>query len=88
MDQHESIDEPFDAHLRWLVRSRSNHRECYLVDLGENDLNGECQCKDFSVRYPRNLKIGKKYQCWHIQEAERRFLRWCKRKFKEEDQNL
>lgn len=79
-NQGESIDEPYDSPLRWLVGSRSDHEASYMVDLGSNGLMGECQCKAFLYKTKLPDKV---YQCQHIRIARERFARWAIRKFKE-----
>jgi hypothetical protein len=46
--------EPYDR-LRFLARSQTNGTQ-YLVDLGEHNGNGSCQCKHFSCRLGPKLK--------------------------------
>lgn len=50
--------EIFDGPLRWWVRSRSNPKERYLVQLDAYDGNGTCQCRDFTTRFEKFLKRG------------------------------
>lgn len=49
--QIEPLTEPeiFDCSTRWLVPSRTDALEAYLVDLTSYGGNGECQCKNFAV---------------------------------------
>lgn len=37
-------------HLRFYVRSRTNPRQQYLVDLMAMRMNGQCGCDDFAFR--------------------------------------
>ena len=49
---------PFDAPLRFHVRSRTRAHDTYLVDLAEYQGNGTCQCEDFVMRLEPLLRRG------------------------------
>ena len=49
---------PFDAPLRYHVKSRTAPHDTYLVGLSEYDGNGICQCIDFQVRFEPLLRRG------------------------------
>jgi len=65
--------------LRYYVMSRSGEVR-HLVDLGEWNGNGQCNCGNFAFRLAPMLKQGVEHgtatECWHIQQAKRHF---CKR---------
>ena len=88
MLEGESIDAPYDAPLRWVVRSSSEGHASYLVDLGANDCIGECQCAHFMFVVKPNLRKGQIRRCRHINIARERFLNWSIKAFKEQDKNL
>lgn len=43
--------EPFDDALRWIIPSRTNPHESYVVELDSYAGNGECQCKWFETQF-------------------------------------
>lgn len=68
---------------RYFVRSRSNHRHQYLVDLFENGFVGKCDCPQFAMRIQRDIDRGinpnGNQSCYHLKRAERYFLELQKR---------
>jgi hypothetical protein len=65
---------------RYLVRSRTNPRTNYLVDLLENDGIGGCTCVAWQARFwpdirRRGLKAHDEMRrCYHLNAARERFL--------------
>ena len=63
--------------LRYMVRSRTNPRMKYLVDLAEAGFNGACGCPSWQMLHLPLLKRDRrdgvnprpKRRCWHIQKA-------------------
>ena len=49
---------PFDAPLRYHVRSRTRVHDTYLVGLSEYNGTGICQCEDFVMRLEPLLRRG------------------------------
>lgn len=50
--------EPFDNSFRWWVRSRTNSKRRYLVDLSLYKNNGKCACPDFLNHFEKYLARG------------------------------
>lgn len=60
--------------LRFHVRSRSNCKQLYLVDLEALRLNGQCGCMHFETRCRPLLRAqrglsSRGTRCWHIWRA-------------------
>jgi len=49
---------PYDAPLRYHVRSRTRVHDTYLVGLSEYNGTGFCQCEDFVMRFEPLLRRG------------------------------
>lgn len=80
--------------LRYFVRSATNPRITYIVDLSQNEGSGFCQCADFSTRRAKAVKEGhalftRETQCRHCILAVRYFtittLRECSRMVRKND---
>jgi len=63
-------------YLRFRVRSRTNPRTTYLVDLEECGFNGACDCPNFQMVHLPKLKADRRdggprrlRRCYHIQRA-------------------
>lgn len=75
---------PIDGeHGRYYVRSRSDVRRVYLVDLFENGFVGKCNCPNFEFKIQRDIDRGINPNgnqfCYHIKRAERHFVEMMKR---------
>lgn len=71
---------PYDGVFRVLVRSASNPKRVYLVDLEANSGVGFCGCTDFTCRKqpmvsrlePKARRAsGDRYRCKHLLRARR-----------------
>lgn len=69
-----------DCSFRWWVRSRTNPRKEYLVDVSSYGGHGKCTCPDFETRFEKFLARGVTPQevwddRWLWEEGEERALR-------------
>ena len=81
-------NEPYDWPLRWLIKSHTTPGDSYMVDLGMNDCIGMCTCKWATRTMIVQIREKKQVQvCQHIIEADIKFKKWCKRRFKDLDPN-
>lgn len=62
--------------LRFFVKSRTNPKQKYLVDLEECGFSGGCGCQNFQFTHLPKLKEDRredrpriKRRCWHIKRA-------------------
>ncbi len=78
----------YDSPLRWMVSSRTDSAITYLVDIGANNRNGECQCPSFHFNAPKAFAKGQPFRCYHITRARDCFIDWSISKFVEHDKNL
>lgn len=79
--------ELLDPPLRWHVTSEHGHAP-YLVDLGEFDGNGMCDCKHFCCVLAPKLELGYRgegYMCKHIKRARRHLADLVVQKFLEDE---
>lgn len=63
--------EPYDPPLRFLVSSSKLNEKKYLVDLGEHDGIGRCDCAHFRCKLEPEILSGKTgdFRCKHIKLA-------------------
>lgn len=64
--------ESYDPPLRFLVSSARFGDKKYLVDLGEHNGQGRCDCANFRCRLEPEIlagKTGQDYRCKHIKLA-------------------
>jgi len=66
--------------LRFHVRSRTDSRVSYVVDLGAFDFNGRCDCDDY-VKGRKAMKLlragaepSDSLRCWHLRQARNYLL--------------
>src|SRR5437773_2897511 len=64
--------------LRFHVRSRTDSRVTYIVDLGAYNFCGCCVCSDFQFRKEPKLRVGAEpcdaLRCWHLRQARNYLL--------------
>ena len=70
---------PIDGELlRFHVRSRTDSRVTYMIDLSSFDGNGVCSCDDFQFRKQPRLRAGAEpsdsLRCWHLRQARNYLL--------------
>ena len=65
--------------LRYWVQSDNPLEDPYMVDLGLHDGNGECYCKDFTIRKRINIPekpfFSELTTCKHLRYAHQYYLR-------------
>jgi hypothetical protein len=79
--------ENYEPPLRFLVKSAKFADRQYLVDLGEYEGHGRCDCPHFRCKLEGEIQTGKRgkdYRCKHIRAAREvladGFIRVCLQK--------